>query len=531
MKVLFVGAEDEENLAIRYLAAVLKKDKHNILISPCTKEEDIKEVLNDIKRFKPDMVAISIAFQSLAKMFFKLISKINKDISVVIGGHFPTFEYETILEKVKNVDMVVRFEGEVPLSQLALRKDISKIPNIVYRIGDKIVQNKCVHKFPNLDKLPFPIREKEPQKRLGEKFATLAGSRGCFHSSCLYCCIGAFHSGKKGCKYALRSPGSIAEEIAQLYHKKGVRLFQFHDDNFMLPSKKDTLKRFKDMKNEIKNKGVDLDKVAFLIKARPDSIDKEIANVLQDLGVIGVFLGVENASDSGLKHLIRGSTRKHVDNAISILKNYNMTITFNLLLFHPNATLDEVNENIYFIKDHLNYPLDFGRAEIVAGSPLERQVVKDNLKTGSWPNWGYKIKDDSVRLLFDLNQLTFRRKGSNYSYLAHELIALSYRAHLLKRLYPGIISDEIYDKTESLIIKLNRFILKKLLEMYRLGVSAKSEKQIDKLYFSIRRGCKKILKESSRLSNKMNKLQILENTFYKLNAGSVQNSRMLRKLI
>ena len=92
-KVILIGAEDEENLAIRYLAAVLKKDGHEIKIVQCSKYEDFPKVLKIVSKYKPDLIGISIAFQALANMYFNLISEIRKRNfkgHITVGGHFPT---------------------------------------------------------------------------------------------------------------------------------------------------------------------------------------------------------------------------------------------------------------------------------------------------------------------------------------------------------------------------------------------------------------------------------------------------------
>lgn len=537
-KVLLIGAEDEENLAIRYLGSVLVQDGYIVEISPCSKYQDINRVTKDIKKFKPNLIAISIAFQSLANMFFdlvKAIKKINPQIHITVGGHFPTFEYKKILETQRGIDSIVRFEGETPIIQLAKavtsKSDLSEVSNLVYRKNDAIMENPCIHRFPDLDNLPFPIRGRSMHVRLGERFATIAASRGCFHSSCLYCCIGAFHSKKEDRRYALRSPENIAKEISELYHKHEVSLFQFHDDNFMLPSKEETVIRLHKLNEALKNEAVELSKVSFLIKARPDSINKEVADALKELGVIGIFLGVENACNSGLKSLIRGATVEDIENALRILKDYQMAVTFNLLIFHPNATLDEINQNIYFIKNHLEYPLDFGRAEIVAGSPLERQVISEKILRGNWPNWDYKIKDDSVERLFQINKLTFRKKGSNYSQLVHSLIALSYHVYLINKIYPGPSAQELLKEYNTLTLKSNKFILQKILEMYQLATEVLSENDLNNLYNSIKDGCSNLLNEVNRLSNKINKLQILEKTFNKFKISDpVQKIRPVVKI-
>jgi anaerobic magnesium-protoporphyrin IX monomethyl ester cyclase len=544
-KVLLIGAEDEENLAIRYLGGVLNKNGYEVKISPFSKIQDIKKVLKDIKRFNPDLIGISIAFQSLAKMFFLLIKEIKKiypDIHITVGGHFPTFEYEEILKNIPEIDSIIRFEGEKPIVSLIETikkqetidkdKDFSKVPNLVYRNNGKISENQCKHEFPNLNILPYPIRTNKPQVRLGENFATLIASRGCFHSSCLYCCIGAFHSKKTGCKYALRSPESIADEIADLYYKKNIRLFQFHDDNFMLPDKQDTLKRFIEIKHAIQNKGINLNNIAFLIKARPDSINKEIGEILKQLGVVGVFLGVENATDSGLKSLIRGSSLKDIKNAINILKQNGISVTFNLLIFHPNATLKEIKENIDFISEYKDNALDFGRAEIVAGSPLERLVKKENLLQGEWPNWDYKIKDKQVNEMFIMNKETFRKKNSSYSRVAHHLIALIYHSYVVNRIYPGISSSNLQMRVNKLIKYFNEYLIKKLREIYELTKNNKRFENKEEFNKDLDMICMRTIKESKKLSKKLERLQLIEKKFKLMGLNeSPQNNKIIRNIL
>jgi len=538
-KVLLIGAEDEENLAIRSLGGVLISEGHQIKISPCSRIDQIKLVLGDIREFQPDLIGVSIAFQSLAKMFFKLIreiKKINPEVHITVGGHFPTFEYENILKNVPEIDSVVRFEGEkaiVALIESILSdKDFSKVPNLVYREDKTIKENQCKNEFPNLDELPFPVRSNNPQIRLGENFATLIASRGCFHSSCLYCCIGAFHSKKIGCKYALRSPESIADEIFELYDKRKVRLFQFHDDNFMLPNKEDSLKRFKEIKTAIQNKGINIDKIAFLIKARPDSIDEEVAEILKKLGVVGVFLGVENASESGLKALIRGSNLKDIKNAIRILKEKEISVTFNLLIFHPNATLEEIKENITFMEEYKDYALDFGRAEIVAGSPLERLVKNQDLLRGDWPNWSYKIRDDKVDKMFSMNKESFRKKDSSYSRVAHHLIALVYHVYVVKRIYPGISSNSLLVEVNGLIRKFNEYIVKKLSELYELAKNNKDFDNLEEFNQDLEKNCIRIIKESKKLTKKLERLQLIEKKFEVMGLKeSPQNVKLIREIL
>jgi len=535
-----VGAEDEENLAIRYLGAELQEKGHEVRIAPCSNNNDFSGVLKELKSFHPDMVVVSMAFQSLAPMFLELIHNIKEttpEVHVTVGGHFPTFEFEEIL-KDETINSVIRFEGEIPISKLidalANDKNLSKIPNLVYKFteGNPIIkENPTIAEFPDLDDLPFPLRNKKPHTRLGERFATLITSRGCFHSRCIYCCIGAFHKQKTGLPYSLRSPENVAREMGELYHHHKVRLFQFHDDNFLLPTKKSSHTRLNSLKKSLLGEGVELEDIALLIKTRPDGVDQEILTLLEEMGTVGVFLGVENASDSGLRALARSSTSDEINHSLKLLEDFNMGVTFNLLMFHPRATLDEINENIYFMNKNKNLAFDFGRAEIVAGSPLERMVKRKGLLRGQWPHWDYRVQDDAVEKMFRLNTLTFYQENSPYPELSHKLIALSYRSNLLQHFYPGKKSVKLQDETLNLIMDTNEFTLQSLLGIYSLVAERIIEDDINNLSQEMKVFYENYAKKASELAEKMGRFQLLEKKFQERGVGDYfQNSPTLGRI-
>ena len=537
-RVLFIASEDEENLSVRYPAAALIQAGHAIEIAPFSAPKDTGQVLKQIKKFRPGLIAISIAFQSKAPAFFDLIRKIRAagfSGHITVGGHFPTFEYRKILEAKMGIESVVRFEGEQALVELAEfldgKRDLSSVTNLVYWVGSTIRENPTTDHFPDLDALPFPVRNDRPQVRLGGNFATLVASRGYWHSACAYCCIGAYHARKKGQRHALRSVDNIAGEIAWLYHKQGVRLFQFHDDNFLQEKEADNIARLDGLMAALEREKVDYDSTAFFINARPDSITKEVATRLWKAGVVGVFLSVENATRSGVEALIRGSKLHHTDRAFELLLLHGIIVTYNLLIFHPDATLEEINDNLLFIKNHLSFPFDFGRAEVVAGSPLERRVMNEGLVRGSWPNWDYRIKDPLVDQMFRINLATFRRPEGAYFRLAHILRALAYRAHVVQRLYHGKAAQQVNDETRDLIIRSNTFVLEHILKMYALTTRLVSKKDLDELAGSIHTGCLAFIKEAEQITRKMDRLQMAEKKFRHSDVpGEVRISSVLRKL-
>ena len=536
-RVLLIGAEDEENLALRTLAAVLRERGVAARLVGFSREGDTPAVLRAAARWRPDVVAISMAFQRLAPLFMDLVADLRAQGfrgHVVVGGHFPTFEYAEILAAAPGIDSVARFEGEHSLPALVAAvttgASLETVPNLVWRTPEGLRENPLRHAFPDLDAAPFPVRLSRPLVRLGERFATLIASRGCWHASCAYCCIGAFHR-DKGERFVLRSAEKVAEELAALYHGSGVRLFQFHDDNFVLPTPAATRDRLRDLRRALERQRVDLREVAFLIKARPDVVDTEVAAELAELGCVGVFLGIENASDSGQRSLMRAASLRAIDEALAAILSQGMSVTYNLLIFHPHATLAEIRENMAFVRRHPEMAFDFGRAEIVAGSPLEQLVIREGRRRGVWPHWDYEMADATVERLFEINLRTFRRPGSAFSGLMHTLIALSYHADVLVRLHPGPAADRLREAARDLIARANLAVIDCLERACNLATAASADEvAVAALDGDLQEQCQGFQYECNSLTNRMLRLQAAERVFsrFRLRAKVQERAGLLR---
>jgi hypothetical protein len=248
------------------------------------------------------------------------------------------------------------------------------------------------------------------------------------------------------------------------------------------------------------------------------------------MGIIGIFLGVENASDSGLKSLARGSSPEEIETALKLIKIHKLAGTFNLLMFHPRANLKEINENIIFMKKFDEFASDFGRAEIVAGSPLEMYVAKNNLLRGQWPQWDYRIMDDGVEKMFRLIMLTFYKPGSFYPQLSHQTIALAYHSQVLQRIHGGDIADRYQKKAHEIIKTINKYKIDNLLEIYRLTGKDDVFEEIDEVYQQMNQKFQLYLKVVNNLSQKMKKYQITNREFKDKGLEDyLQKSKLLKR--
>jgi methylmalonyl-CoA mutase cobalamin-binding subunit len=118
--VVLVGYEDQENLGLRSIAAYLAQNGIRTTIEPCQnvpREVILAHLLNQ----KPKIVGFSLIFQRMLPDFSSLVTYLREngvDAHFTIGGHFPTFEYQLLLNTLPALDSVVRHEGEVTLHEL-----------------------------------------------------------------------------------------------------------------------------------------------------------------------------------------------------------------------------------------------------------------------------------------------------------------------------------------------------------------------------------------------------------------------------
>lgn len=98
--VALVGAELEENLSLRYLAASVAQDGFRVEPIPFNAAADIERVVTRIAALDPLVVGISVPFQTRARELVRLAAMLRVRgvrAHVTLGGHFATFEYANLL--------------------------------------------------------------------------------------------------------------------------------------------------------------------------------------------------------------------------------------------------------------------------------------------------------------------------------------------------------------------------------------------------------------------------------------------------
>jgi radical SAM superfamily enzyme YgiQ (UPF0313 family) len=144
--------------------------------------------------------------------------------------------------------------------------------------------------------------------------------------------------------YRARSPENVADEMAELRRTRGVRMFVFHDDDFFTRDHARDLARLTALREALRRRGVT--DIATVVKARPDDVDRQVFSVLQDIGLLRVYLGVETGSTEGLRTLGRGVDLTENHRALSFLRDRDLYTCFNMLLFDPESTVRSLRQSL-----------------------------------------------------------------------------------------------------------------------------------------------------------------------------------------
>jgi anaerobic magnesium-protoporphyrin IX monomethyl ester cyclase len=403
MNIALVGAECEENLALRYIRAALEARGHSVTQITFNAEADTEAAAECLARSDAGLAGFSMVFTYRAAEFAALARRCRElgfRGHLVAGGHFAAFNAEALLRDVPAFDSVAIGEGEELMCALAERLDsLSAVRGLIWRNGGGAVRrNAPAVKPPDLDRLPLPTRLEPPDSYLGLPVANMLGSRGCTHA-CAFCSIAAWHRLCGGARLRLREPAAIAEEMAGLY-ARGYRIFNFHDDNFFLPDRRQSLRRFWRLRGELQARGVD--RIAFAVKSRPDTVDEETFAFLKEFGLFRVFLGIEAGTADSLRRLGRGQTPGQNERALEIVNRLDLHACFNLLLLNPESTLEDFRANVAFLRGHCGNPMNFCRTEIYAGTPLELKLRREGRLLGDYWGYGYRIRDERAQEAFEL---------------------------------------------------------------------------------------------------------------------------------
>jgi anaerobic magnesium-protoporphyrin IX monomethyl ester cyclase len=471
MRVLLVGPDLEENLSLRYLASSLRAAGHEPQIAAFESASDSALVVaaaSDV-----DLVGLSMCYQVRAGEYLALARSIKQaypERRVIAGGHFASCAARDLLDRHPELDLIVIHEGEETIAQLASLAGwtdaaLAKIPGLVHRHQGGLAKTEARPALADLDRLPWPDRSGPARLMAGVPTAYMMGSRGCL-SACDYCCISTMHRMVSGKRFRQRSPEDIVEEMAFLYHDRGVRQFVFHDDNFLVPQIERNLERIEALDRAMRTHR--MRRVALALKCRPADVNREVFLRLREMGLLRVFLGIESGSRAGLESIGRQQTVADEHRALRIVEELGISTQYTIIMFHPEATLQSMREDLDFVSEHAAHPMSYCRAEIYAGTPLEQRMLRASRAYGNYLARAYHYADPVTQHAWDATWSLLARRCFVGEHLQGQVVRLDHQAAVLQHFYDGRAVDALVADFAAFELEVNRETVQIMREIFAL---------------------------------------------------------------
>lgn len=360
-------------LGLAYLQAYLEKHRPekdefvNLYLNNIPYDRCFKTVIDNLKKFKPDLLGISMMTHSRVSAF-KMIEYAQKhypEMKVVVGGMHPTVMWEQIARKYPGV-VVCRGEGEVTLKNIVDTYeedgDIREVAGIALydKDTDEVFTTGNAPLIEDLDSLPFPKHELFVNE--GKTMANLLTSRGCPYK-CNFCVLD--HLSKRQVRF--RSGDDIADEVEMLLAKfPSIRTIWIHDDAFMINN--DRTIEFCDA---IIKRGI---KTQFVASARFRPISHEVVFKMKQAGFVQVLFGLESGADEVIKGMRKGISKEHARYGLELFSKTGMKATAFIIAGLPGETDETIEETIDFVQqlqniDYLYYE-DIGTAMLYPGTEM-----------------------------------------------------------------------------------------------------------------------------------------------------------------
>ena len=303
-------------------------------------------IIAEWRRDPPDLVGISIptTAQFLAGMTLaSLIKEAGLPTHVTVGGPHISVLREGLPQApalFEIIDSAVVFAGELPLLRLAEaladRRDLSGVPNLIYRDEGKIVVNARAPGVKLADQPPPDFRGLPLERYLAPGLVLpLITSRGCYHGKCAFCNVGY----GEGAQFE-QIPGELA--VAQMLHLKErypVKHIWFADEAI-------SPRNLRAMSAELEKMGAPIEWSAYLRFDR--AIQRDLLDGLYRAGCRMLFFGLESASPKVMQAMNKGIELPIVRR---ILRDSAEAGLWNHLFFFfgfPGETIEDAQQTVNF---------------------------------------------------------------------------------------------------------------------------------------------------------------------------------------
>jgi anaerobic magnesium-protoporphyrin IX monomethyl ester cyclase len=336
-------------IGIAYLTSVLEKSGCDITVIDCAALGiNHKRLGVKIAALEPNLVGITSLTPMIQSTLLAahVIKETNPKTPVILGGPHATFMDKQLLSENKEVDFVVRGEGEQTIIDLvdtiskSNLKDLDRVAGITFRKNGQIIRTPNRQFIQDLDKLPWPSYDQFPLEKyrlFGKTIFPIMTSRGC-PFQCSYC----VSSRMSGIRFRVRSPNNVVDELEWLKDTHGADAFSFYDDAFTLDTER-AIQICEEMKR--RKIGIPWD-----CQTRVDHVSKKVLAKMSEASCQLVSFGVESGCQKILDSVRKKTTIEQNEGAVRWAKEAGLPVSISVIIGYPGETEDTLKQTLDFIR-------------------------------------------------------------------------------------------------------------------------------------------------------------------------------------
>lgn len=404
----------KEPIGICYISSYLRKYGYNTKVIDQI-EETRKDIINEIRSFKPHIVGISTMTYNYPNglLLSQEIKKIDDQIIIFFGGVHASLSLEIIKED--SIDFIIIGEGELTTLELVKalelkRADFENIKGICFYRDGNIIKTHPRERITNLNQLPFPDRSNLPiDKYVGKglrylfrrRIGTIHTARGCL-GNCTFCTTPILYKGG----WISRDANNIVDEIEELVKVYKIKTLFFADEDFL----KD-VKRVNEICDElVKRKLV----VAWFCFSKITDIEIQLLKKMRRAGCFNIMIGIEAMHNESLKKIAKRITVGEIISSLKIAYKSGIIVSGTYMLGYPWETHEMMMEGIEGLK---KLPLHYIYLNFITpfpGTPFYRECLRnDNITEYDFKYYDCHNPIVAGCLTKKINYRKFRRKLQN----------------------------------------------------------------------------------------------------------------------
>jgi anaerobic magnesium-protoporphyrin IX monomethyl ester cyclase len=287
-------------------------------------------LIREIADFRADYILLGHSGSTAAhKTALKTIRAIHQELPhlrVVYGGVYPSYAHQAVMEECKEIDAIVRGEGEQTIVSLLRTweqtNDLSYMDGVTWRNGEEIIVNRSRTPIKDLDEYRpgWELLDWERYSMFGFKNAAgLQFSRGCT-LTCTYCGQWMFWR-----KWRHRSPENVVEQLKILSGRYGVKIVWFADENFA--ADRESAQQVLELIVKA-NLGLSLN----LNMTAADVVrDADLIPLYKRAGVDYIVMGIETLRDDVVTSIRKNNPFEISKEAVRILRENNIISLTNII--------------------------------------------------------------------------------------------------------------------------------------------------------------------------------------------------------